>query len=593
MAPYAGNSKPFARASLIMIGLAWTLPFLQPFHRFPLPSFYAEWLALVLGLAALVPLAKRDAWDDLPFPVMSLAALLLVALVWLQFALGMMPYLAQALAPSLYLLWAALLVVVGNLLRRDLGMERVATALAWFLLVGGLLSALAGIAQHYHLTPLVGTVVPPKRTLQVFGNLSQPNHYAAYSVLALVALAYLAACGRLAVAAAVPLAALLAFAAAVSGSRSAWVYLAALALLAFALYRRDPRPEHRRLAIICAALLPGFGLMNAVAALPWLAPPEMEFATSLDRLFASAGGVSVRLALWRAAWWMFTGAPVIGIGFGQFARHNFDFQALSGTTAEVGLTNHAHNLPLHLLAETGVAGAALVGGAAVYWLYGLKGARVSADLWWLLATLTVIALHSLLEYPLWYTFFLGIAAIALGIATTQSARISLRRMGAPLVGLLMVAGMVHAVLVLRDFRSFERLVFATYRTEAQIPGEEIFRDVLTGLYREPLLEPYVDAVIAYGITVTEEKLPEKLDHVGRAVRFAPAPLPVYRQALLLELAGQRAAALDRMERVLRVYPGAAEEMVPELEALGRRHPGRFEPLLELARGVARATARSP
>ncbi len=591
MAPYAGNSKLFARASLIMIGLAWTLPFLQPLHRFPLPSFYSEWLALALGLAALVPLVRRDAWDGLPFPVMSLAALLLAALVWLQFALGLMPYVGQAIAPSIYLLWAALLVVVGNLLRRELGMEGVATVLAWFLLAGGVLSALAGIAQHYHLTPLVGTVISPKRTLQVFGNLSQPNHYATYSVLALVALAYLAVRGRLAVAAAVLLGGLLAFAAAISASRSVWVYLAALLLLAFVLYRLEPRPEHRRLTIICAALLPAFGLMNAVAALPWLAPPETELATSLDRLFASAGGASVRLSLWRAAWWMFTGAPVIGIGFGQFAWHNFDYQAMNDTPVEVGLMNHAHNLPLHLMAEAGMIGAALVAGATGLWAAGLRRARLDPELWWLLAVLCVIGLHSMLEYPLWHTFFLGMAAVALGFTTTSAVRVGLRRIGAPLVGLLLAAGTVHALLLLRDFRSFERLVFAVYPTEARVPDEKVFRDVLSGIYREPLLAPYVDSVIAYGVTVTEEKLPEKLGLVARAARFAPAPFVVSRQALLLELAGQRGEALDLLDRTLRVYPGEAKAMIPELEDLAQRYSGRFGPLLELARGVARSPRR--
>ena len=52
MAPPAVHSKLFARASLLLIGLAWTLPFLQPRHRYPLTGFYGEWLAFGIGLAA-------------------------------------------------------------------------------------------------------------------------------------------------------------------------------------------------------------------------------------------------------------------------------------------------------------------------------------------------------------------------------------------------------------------------------------------------------------------------------------------------------------------------------------------------------------
>jgi hypothetical protein len=48
------------RAAVLLTGLAWTLPFLQPYHRFPLTSFYSEWLAFALGLAAVLPLLRRE-----------------------------------------------------------------------------------------------------------------------------------------------------------------------------------------------------------------------------------------------------------------------------------------------------------------------------------------------------------------------------------------------------------------------------------------------------------------------------------------------------------------------------------------------------
>ncbi len=593
MAPYPGNSKPYARAGLVMIGLAWTLPFLQPFHRFPLPSFYAEWLALVLGIAALVALLSREAWSGPGLPALSLAALSMIGIVWLQFALGLMHYLGQALVPSLYLLWAALLMVLGDHLRRELGMERVATTLAWFLLAGAALSAVAGIIQHYDLAPLARTVIPPKRTLQVFGNLSQPNHYAAYSVMGLVALAYLAARRRLPIAVGASLAALLAFSAAISASRSVWLYLAVLTLLALALHRHESRPEHRRFLGACAALLPLFAVMIGLAASPWLEPPDIQATSSLDRLFGSASGSSVRLALWQAAWWMFAGAPLLGVGFGQFAWHHFEYQATITAHPEVGLTNHAHNLPLHLLAEAGVIGATLVLGAVLYWLAGLRRARIDLECGWLVALLCVVGLHSLLEYPLWYAYFLGMAAVILGLTTRRWLAVDLGRVGPPLAGAVLIVGLAQAALTLRDFRSFEQVVFSVYRSEADVPAGQVFHDVLTGAYRDPLLAPYVDAVIAHGITVSEEQLPEKIALVERAMRFAPGPFVATRKALLLEMAGQRAAALSHMERALRAYPWEAKRTIAELEALAERHPGRFGPLLESVGSVARAARRSP
>lgn len=593
MTPYAANSKPFARASLALIGLAWTLPFLQPYHRFPVPSFYAEWLAFALGLGALVALLGREAWADLQVPPISLAALLLAVLAWVQFAAAMMPYLAPALAPSLYLLWAALLAMLGNHLRRELGMERVVVVLAWFLLAGGVLSAAAGILQHYHVIPLVGTVVTEKRTMQVIGNIAQANHFAAYSTLGLVALAYLASRRRMAPALAVSLAAVLTFVGALSGSRSIWLYLAAMLLLAIALRVRAPVPEHRRLVILCACLLPLLTLMHGVAGLSWLAPPELKMLTTLDRLFDVAGGFDARVALWREALSMFASAPWLGVGFGQYAWHHFEYQAAAGLSQAYGLPNNAHNLPLHLAAETGVMGVALVAGGFLYWLAGLRKLAASAELWWLLALLAVIGVHSLLEYPLWHTYFLGIAAIALGLGTTRAPTVRLARIGAPLAALLLAGGLVLATLTLRDFRRMEQLVFKPYRAESEIPGAGTFRDVLVEVRRDPLLTPYVEIAIGFGIEITEDHLAEKLGLLERVTRFAPAPVLLQQRALLLALAGERDAARAMLDKSLRVYPHAAGGVAPRLEMLARRYPGRFEHLIELVSRASSAPRRSP
>jgi hypothetical protein len=56
------SAPALARASLAPIGLAWILPFLQPYHYYPLPAFYSEWLALALGIIAALPLLRAAAW---------------------------------------------------------------------------------------------------------------------------------------------------------------------------------------------------------------------------------------------------------------------------------------------------------------------------------------------------------------------------------------------------------------------------------------------------------------------------------------------------------------------------------------------------
>ena len=70
----------YSRASLVLLGLAWTVPFLQPYHRFPLTTFFSEWLAFALGLAAALLLLCKETWRE---PTVPLAALAPVGLVLL------------------------------------------------------------------------------------------------------------------------------------------------------------------------------------------------------------------------------------------------------------------------------------------------------------------------------------------------------------------------------------------------------------------------------------------------------------------------------------------------------------------------------
>ena len=131
------------RASLALLGLAWVLPFLQPYHRYPITAFYSEWLAFALGLAASSLLLRKESWRNGALPVVVLAPLGLALVLGLQVMLGMVPYPEQALMAVLYLLWTALVMVLAFTLKRELGMTAVAAGLAWFVLAGGLLSALA------------------------------------------------------------------------------------------------------------------------------------------------------------------------------------------------------------------------------------------------------------------------------------------------------------------------------------------------------------------------------------------------------------------------------------------------------------------
>jgi len=101
----------FVRLSLC--GVLVSAPFLNPYHYYPFVTFYTEYLAFAIGLAALAAIAIGPSRNPVPIPGMCLGLFLLTALLVVQAALGQVAYPLRSATGALYLIWAALLVMLG------------------------------------------------------------------------------------------------------------------------------------------------------------------------------------------------------------------------------------------------------------------------------------------------------------------------------------------------------------------------------------------------------------------------------------------------------------------------------------------------
>jgi len=111
------------------------------------------------------------------------------------------------------------------------------------------------------------------------------------------------------------------------------------------------------------------------------------------------------------------------VGWQGYAHESFAL-AMRGPefrNYDVGvLFTHSHNSMLEILAEMGVVGAILVFGGwlAVVKGYLKKGLGASSAL--MLALMTVSLCHSLLEYPLWYVYFLTPFAVMMSLTPAKA-----------------------------------------------------------------------------------------------------------------------------------------------------------------------------
>jgi len=574
-----GRSLLCARAAVLIMGCAWTVPFLYPYHPLPVTAFYSEWLAVLLGLAAASVRLLAPGWSK-NFPVPGVAVgLTLLALLYLAHGiLGHALYAGNALNAVRYLLWGALIAVLGATLRRDIGLPSVAIMLAWSLLVGGMATAAAALIQHYHWDTPFNFLVAPKIIAAVYGNLGHYGHFANYVSLALISAVYLYGRGALHAAIAFGCIAILLVVLALSGSRSAWLYLVAVALFALAWHRHVRHAESARVLKLSLLLIPVFMLAQWVAKLPFMQAPE-GVVTAGERLFELATGTGPRLLLARVAWETFVASPLVGAGPGHFAWQFFEASA-QGDAPFYGLHRHAHNVVLHLLAQTGITGAGVMLAVVVIWVRNFGRAPLDLHRWWLLTLLGVIGVHSLLEDPLWYAYFLGIAAFLLGMGETRFAA-ARPRVVPVLTAASLILGGYALFTACHGFRSFERALHASAEMTPEV-RDKIISEQLLRNRRDLVLAPYAELILSRSLPLSEQDLDKKIELNTRVMHFAPVAAVVFRQAVLLALAGDQAGAEAHYRRLWRVYPAALPRFTMQLNELATVYPDKLAPLVSLA-----------
>ena len=575
------SSFGLAHISLAFVGLMWVLPFLYYNHAYPITTFYQEWGAGLLGLCALPLLLTARYWQAPEVPRIVMLPVGLMMLLMIQFFAGRTTHFDYLMLLSLYFLFSALLMMLGQRLRVEFGLPTLATALAVILLLGGELNTLAGILQHYRWNTFLNPFITVKTSSAVYGNTAQPNHYADYIALGLISLGLLYIRVSMRAWQVVLLASPMLFVMVLSGSRSSWLYLLFATGLAYFWQRRNQ--ALRPLLYYSLALTLGFGLMHFVVQIPWL-EGSTGSVTTAERLFGDTASGGIRLQLLRESALIFAQFPLLGAGFGQFAFQHMQLAPEMHNPVFAGLYNNAHNLVMQIAAEAGLAGLGvlLVTIGLWFWQSVVRGAQMTIYHWWGYAILAVLGIHSMLEYPLWYAYFIGVAAVMLGMFDITTYRLELRGVGRVSVALMLLLG---ALSLLQLFNGYKRLEGAlTLRGTAATDRSQIPRvqEELLAAHESTLLSSYAELYIANTMEMSAEHLPEKLALNTSSLHFIPIAPLTYHQAELLALSDRPLEARQQMERAVWSYPGDFPSARVELDDLVRKDPVRFGPLLEFA-----------
>lgn len=572
-----------ARLATCVLGLACLLPFLSPMFQAPIPTFYGEFVAFSLGLVAIALMVGKTLWTGARLPRISLMFVAFALLMALQIVVGHAEYPQLNLLGALYVLWAAALAMLANRLVAALGADGFATALSWFLLVGATISALIGLVQLFGIKTPLAPVMLPQMFGRIYGNTGQPNHLASYLCLGLASIGYLWCGRRLGTTVTVLLCALLLVVIAASGSRAVWLYALAFIGFAIVMQRLQPSAQLRRLVFFSVAVFAGIVAVQAIAPLLLRFSPH-SIETIGDRVQVEGVSSAIRLHFWDHAWRMFLSAPLLGVGFKQFAWNNTLLTAaIPGSATDEGIIDHAHNLIFHVAAEFGLCGLAVLLGGLAWWAWSLRRARIDAALWWKAAALGVLGLHSMLEYPLWYAYFLGAAAMLMGAAERDAPAVDGRRSGRLILGAAVMLGVFSIAGVFQDYRLMQSLQRASMRQGDAAGNQAASGQALLQLQRSSLFGPFVEFALAQRMLLNHDHLQDKIVLNARVMRFQPSDDFVYRQAFLLAMAGDVENMRKQWDFAVANYPRGRDDVLRAAEALRASGEDGLGALIDYAR----------
>src|SRR6266850_5806419 len=598
-----GMSVPlFLRLSLVLCGLMVSVPFLLPYHYFPFTSFYSEWLAFALGLAALAAIGSAPSRHAVPVPAMSLGLFAFTAVLVLQAALGEVAYPLRSAMAALYSIWAALIVMLGAWLGNECGESTVSHSLQWWLAIAGTLAAATGFFQYYH-TPLSAVIVlVPQPVNAMFGLVGQSNNFADYLGAALLSVAFLHSRKVLGATPALLMTLLMSAGMALSGSRTSWGYMVMYFTVVLLLYRGGSREEGKgilRIALFAFTVFLLVQVLNVYTDV--LTGPEGRPDSAGERFVrllesdGSSGERPIRIQLFLYAWMMFLSKPILGVGFGEYAWRALELSMDFPGSVPAGLDRHSHNLFLQLLAETGIAGFLCVAVPLASWLYRMPWRHLSPARCWALGVLALMGLHSMVEFPLWNANFLGVFALLLGLASPAFAALDLSRLRRGLLLVVLVAAGLAAKGVWSDYRDFERwyLVLEARRARGEAPDGRAFDDLMTLHETGSFFAPYFDRLLTEGMELDQRGVNDKLAFNTQVMRIYPVPSVVHRQIVLLALAGRDGEAARMLRAAITVYPEWTRKWLATLEQFARDRPERFAGLLASARAQLGQAEASP
>lgn len=329
-----------------------------------------------------------------------------IALIpWAQYFLGIGLFAGDALLASLYLCALGIAIWLGFSYANPAMSPQPALDSVFFALwIAALTSAAIGLLQWLNLQDVLQMyAVQTDSGDRAMGNLGQPNQLATLLLMGMAALAWTFERNRIGNLGLGVGTAFLTLVLVFTQSRAGM--LSVLVVAIFLIWKNNGT----------SAKLPPWAVivwLLAYGAAILLLPSLFELLLMEGNRSMNPGVDAARITIWKQMLSGISQSPWLGYGWNETpTAHAAGSLAVPGSLT---YTN-AHNIVLDLLAWNGVPLGLLLTGACAYWFVSRMVRSTQSNAIYAMACLLPIAVHSMVEYPFAYSYFLLAAGVMVGI----------------------------------------------------------------------------------------------------------------------------------------------------------------------------------
>lgn len=503
------------------------LSFILGANYYPWPSFYNELIAFLSLVALLLNCSKHKMVS------ISLSSVFLIFLSItpaLQYFFGVIYFFGDAFLSSVYILTAAISIVVGATLREN-NINSI-YFLSIFLLVSASVSTYFALYQWLDLT-YFGIWIIPLSGERPYANLAQPNNFSTLVLLGLISLYYLYQKKKLSFIPVAFFTFFLLIGIVLADSRTS--ILSSLIVLTWLILKMNVSKVNWYFIFYTA-----FTWLLLVCLLPEI--KEALLLSGESRNFNLIP--SSRIKIWTDLISVAFDNGLFGYGWNQvsIARMNV-VPAYDVTTVYV---EHSHNLFIDLLIWGGAVGAVTIT-LIVIWGVSACLRAYSLESIYLMSCIGAFLCHALLEFPIEYAFFLIPIFIIVGMVEADQRASKYIEVKGCILLFIAFLGFLLLSFIFKEYRGIEDEFREVRMNSARIESSYTKKSDVIFLTQLRALIDFADSSARPDMTVNEIDLMKKV-----AYRYSYPP-SLFRYSLALAFNGDVKSASKYLDILKYLY----------------------------------------